>query len=67
MATQADVRRIALSLPAAEEASERFAFSVPNKSKLKEIMLANEQLMSAWPSGRRSTRQRRQAATMRRE
>jgi len=35
MATQADVRRIALSLPAAEEASERFAFSVPNKGKLK--------------------------------
>ena len=35
MATQADVRRIALSLPAAEEASDRFAFSVPNKGKLK--------------------------------
>jgi hypothetical protein len=35
MATQADVRRIALSLPAAEEGSDRFAFSVPNKGKLK--------------------------------
>jgi hypothetical protein len=35
MATQADIRRIALSLPAAEEASDRFAFSVPNKGKLK--------------------------------
>lgn len=35
MATQADVRRIALSLPATEEASDRFAFSVRNKEKLK--------------------------------
>ena len=35
MATQADVRRVALSLPAVEEASDRFAFSVPNKGKLK--------------------------------
>ena len=35
MATRADVRRIALSLPAVEEAEERFAFSVPNKGKLK--------------------------------
>src|SRR3977135_40772 len=35
MATQADVRRIALSFPAAEEASDRFAFSIPNKGKLK--------------------------------
>src|SRR6267378_4493449 len=35
MATQADVRRIALSFPAAEEAIDRFAFSVPNKGKLK--------------------------------
>jgi hypothetical protein len=35
MATQADVRRIALSLPAANEATDRFAFSVPNKGKLK--------------------------------
>ena len=35
MATQADVRRIALSFPAAEEATDRFAFSVPNKGKLK--------------------------------
>ena len=35
MATQADVRRIALSLPAAEEAGDRFAFSVRSKGKLK--------------------------------
>ena len=35
MATQADVRRIALSFPEAEEAEDRFAFSVPNKGKLK--------------------------------
>jgi len=35
VATQADVRRIALSMPQAEEASEGFAFSVPNKGKLK--------------------------------
>ena len=35
MATQADVRRIALSFPGAVEASDRFAFSVPNKGKLK--------------------------------
>jgi hypothetical protein len=35
MATRADVRRIALSLPATEEAPDRFAFSVRNKGKLK--------------------------------
>ena len=35
MATQADVRRIALSLPGAEEAPDRFAFSVLNKGKPK--------------------------------
>jgi hypothetical protein len=35
MATQADVRRIALSLPQTEEAADRFAFSVRNKGKLK--------------------------------
>jgi hypothetical protein len=35
MATQPDVRRIALSFPAVEEADDRFAFSVPNKGKLK--------------------------------
>ena len=35
MATQADVRRIALSLPETEEAKDRFAFSVRNKGKLK--------------------------------
>ena len=35
MARQADVRRIALKLPEVEEASDRFAFSVRNKGKLK--------------------------------
>jgi hypothetical protein len=35
MATQADVRRIALSLPETEEALDHFAFSVRNKGKLK--------------------------------
>jgi hypothetical protein len=35
MATRADVRRIALSLPAAEKVGDRFAFSVRSKGKLK--------------------------------
>jgi len=35
MATQADVRRIALSLPATEESPDRFAFAVRNKGKVK--------------------------------
>jgi hypothetical protein len=35
MATQKDVRRIALSLPEVEEATDRFAFSVRNTDKLK--------------------------------
>ncbi len=35
MATQADVRRIALSLPQTEEAPNHFAFSVRNKGKPK--------------------------------
>ena len=35
MATQHDVRRIALSLPAAAQVPGRFAFAVPNKGKLK--------------------------------
>ncbi len=35
MATQADVRRIALSLPGTEEKSNHFAFEVRNKGKLK--------------------------------
>ena len=35
MASQADVRRIALSLPETEEARNHFAFSVRNKGKLK--------------------------------
>lgn len=38
MATQADVRRIALPLPATEEAKDRFAFSVLNKGKLKSFV-----------------------------
>ena len=35
MATRADVRRIALSLPDTDEAEGHFAFSVRNKGKLK--------------------------------
>ena len=35
MATQDDVRRIALSLPETSEAEDRFAFSVLNKGKQK--------------------------------
>ncbi len=35
MATQADVRRIALSLPETEETRDHFAFSVRNKGKSK--------------------------------
>jgi len=35
MATQADVRRIALALPGAEEVPGRFAFAVRHKGKLK--------------------------------
>jgi len=35
VATRADVRRIALSLPKVEEGKDHFAFSVPNKGKLK--------------------------------
>ena len=35
MATQEDVRRIALALPETVESSDRFAFSVSNKGKLK--------------------------------
>jgi hypothetical protein len=35
MATQADVRRIALSLPGAEQESGRFAFSLRRNGKLK--------------------------------
>ena len=35
MATQADVRRIALSMPETVEASDKFAFSVRSKDKLK--------------------------------
>jgi hypothetical protein len=38
MADQADVRRIALSLPQAEEEPNHFAFSVPNKGKLKRFV-----------------------------
>ena len=35
MATQADVRRIALTLPGTTEGTDRFAFSVENKGKQK--------------------------------
>jgi hypothetical protein len=35
MATRADVRRIAMSLPAAQEGADRLAFSVLNKGKLR--------------------------------
>jgi hypothetical protein len=35
MATQADVRRIALSFPETDEGSDRFGFSVRNKGKSK--------------------------------
>ena len=35
MATQADVRRIAMSLPETEEGKDRFGFSVMNKGKSK--------------------------------
>lgn len=35
MATRADVRRIALSFPKTVEGNDHFAFSVPNKGKLK--------------------------------
>jgi len=35
MATQADVRRIALKLPDVVEGNDHFAFSIPNKGKLK--------------------------------
>ena len=38
MATRGDVRRIALSLPATEEISGRFAFAVRNKGKLKSFV-----------------------------
>jgi len=38
MATQADVRRIALALPETLEDSSRFAFSVANKGKAKGIV-----------------------------
>lgn len=40
MATQADVRRIALKLPGVEEAGDHFAFSVPHKGKLKGFVWA---------------------------
>jgi hypothetical protein len=38
MATQADVRRIALSLPGSEAVPGRFAFSVRNKGKLESFV-----------------------------
>ena len=38
MASQADVRRIALSLAGTEETPDHFAFSVPNQGKLKRFV-----------------------------
>lgn len=38
MATQGDVRRIAMTLPGAREAQGRFAFSVENKGKAKDFV-----------------------------
>jgi hypothetical protein len=38
VATQTDVRRIALSCSGAEQVNERFAFGVRNKGKLKEFV-----------------------------
>ena len=38
MATQADVRRIALALPETEEAPNHFAFSVRNKGAPKGLV-----------------------------
>jgi hypothetical protein len=50
MATQAQVRRIALSLPGAVEAKGHFAFSVPNKGKLKGFAWAwNERVIPKKP------------------
>ena len=50
MATQADVRRIALALPDTEEASDRFAFSVLNKGKPKGFVWAwNERITPKKP------------------
>lgn len=40
MATQADVRRIALALPETSEGEDRFSFSVLNKGKGKDIAWA---------------------------
>ena len=50
MATQADARRIALSLAGTEEAENRFAFSVRNKDKLKGfIWVWNERVVPKQP------------------
>ena len=55
MATQDDVRRIALALPETEEAPDRFAFSVRNKGKLKGFVWAwNERLEPKKPRVPRS-------------
>jgi hypothetical protein len=48
MATQADVRRIALSLPAAEQVADRFAFSVRSKGKLKGFAWVWMELTNDW-------------------
>ena len=50
MATQAAVRRIALSFPDTEEAKNHFAFSVRNKGKLKGFVWAwNERVIPKKP------------------
>ena len=50
MADQDDVRRIALSLPAASEAKDRFAFRVDNKGKPKGFVWAwNERVEAGKP------------------
>src|ERR1700730_15878840 len=50
MATQAAVRRIALSFPETEEARDHFAFSVRNKGKLKGFVWAwNERVIPKKP------------------
>jgi hypothetical protein len=38
MATQSDVRRIAMSFPSVEQEGDRFAFAVPHKGKLKSFV-----------------------------
>lgn len=50
MATQADVRRVALSLPQTSEAEDHFGFSVRNKGKLRGFAWAwNERIEAKKP------------------